>query len=167
MCKGDIHLALCDRIVIGRDRRRNRCAVVLQIVVARICRVELDVIVDRLARTRILICVYRRRLVRRAVAGDQPRHADDVIRRIDDRIRGVLCRAEHIGRRVIDLRERALDRDRDILLRDHAIARLGKRRCPTEREVPARARIAQVVRHAVGRSAVIDILRIVFGGVHL
>ena len=167
MCKGDIHLALCDRIVIGRDRRRNRCAVVLQIVVARICRVELDVIVDRLARTRILICVYRRRLVRRAVAGDQPRHADDVIRRIDDRIRGVLCRAEHIGRRVIDLRERALDRDRDILLRDGAVARFGKRRCPTEREIPARARIAQVVRHAVGGSAVIDILRIVFGGVHL
>ena len=113
------------------------------------------------------MCIRRRRLVFRAVAGDQPRHADDVVRRIDDCVRGVLCHAEYTRRRVVGLCQRALDRNRDILLRDNAVARLCKGRCSAEREVPALPRVAQIVGHAVGRSAVIDILRIVFGGGHL
>ena len=168
MGKIDTHRALSDRVVIRRERARIVRAIVFQIVVVRSRAVQRKRIVDLLvARARVLVRIDGGRRIGRAVVAREARHLDQVVGIGHNRIRGVLCHAEHTRRRVVGLCQRALDRNRDILLRDNAVARLCKGRCSAEREVPALPCVAQIVGHAVGRSAVIDILRIVLGRGHL
>ena len=126
--KGDIHPARRDGVVRRRNRCRNRCTSRIDdAIVARIHRIDLYVIGDGLiACTDILVVIRRRRLIRRAVACDEPREGNHIIR-CTDRSDGILRRADHIGRSVVDLRHRPLDRRRDILRRNGTVTQCVER----------------------------------------
>ena len=150
--KRHIHRALRDRIVVRRERvADNVCAIAFQIVVVRSRAVHGQRIVDLLARARVLIRIHSRRRIGRAVVARQPRQREKVVERTPRD--GVAARVLHRRRRIIDLRERALDRHIDILRRDDARAVRGKV-ARTELNVVVRARERHVVGDTLRGSAV-------------
>ena len=162
LAKGDIYLALCDRIPRLWDGRSNRGAVVFDVVVARTCGIQLDIVGDRLIRPHVLIIKRRRRGVRRVVARDKPHEFHEVVCRHNRCARcRVLCRTDRIRRRIIDLRQGALDGRRDILRCNDAVALTVKGRRPgREGKVAACALVFHVICHARLRTAH-DVFRII------
>ena len=162
LAKGDIYLALRDRIPRLCDGRGNRRAVVFDVVVARTFGIQLDIVGDILIRPHALIIKRRRRGVRRAVARDKPHECHEVVCRHNRCARRlVLCRTDRIRRRIIDLHQGSLNGRRDILWCNDAVALAVKGRRPgREGKVAACALIFHVVCHARLRTAH-DVFRII------
>ena len=160
LAKGDIYLALCDRIPRLCDRRSNHRSVVFEVVVARTCGIQLDIVGDRLICPHVLIIKRRRRGVRRVVARDKPHEFHEVVCR---RLFQLIVRSfdDHIRRRIVNLRERCFERDSDILRCNDALALAVKGRRPgRESKVAACALVFHVVCHARLRTAH-DVFRII------
>ena len=162
LAKGDIYLALCDRIPRLCDRRSNHRSVVFEVVVARTCGIQLDIVGDRLICPHVLIIKRRRRGVRRVVARDKPHEFHEVVCRHNSCARRrVLCRTDRVLRRIIDLRQGTLDGRRDILRCNDAVALTVKGRRPgREGKVAACALVFHVICHARLRTAH-DVFRII------
>ena len=164
IAEGDVHPACRDRIVRCCNRCCDGCPHrVDEAVVPGIHRIDLHIVGDGLAaRANILIIIGSRRLIRRTVPCDESREGNHVVRRAY-RPERVARRTDHIGRSIIDLRHRSLNRRLDILRRDGAVAQCVKCRCAgSKRKVPARSRIAHVIGHAADRCTTCHILRIIF-----
>ena len=168
LAKGDIYLALSDRIprlCDGRSNRRPRR--IDEAVVACMAGINLHIVGDILIRPSVLItrdrghsAVTCRRGVRCSIARDKPTECHEVIRR---RLFQLIVRSfdDHIRRRIVNLRERCFERDSDVLLRDLALALAVKGRRPgREGKVAACALVFHVVCHARLRTAH-DVFRII------
>ena len=162
LAKGDIYLALCDRIPRLRNRPSNRRAVVFEVVVARTCGIQFDIVGDRLIRPHVFIIKRRRRGVCHPVTCDKSHEFHEVVCRHNRCARcRVLCRIDRIRRRIIDLRQGSLDGRRDLLRCNDALALTVKGRRPgREGKVAACALIFHVICHARLRTAH-DVFRII------